>query len=36
VLEAAAPAGFFPMFTPDGGDVVSGCEDGYAPRTGMT
>ncbi|GAA1011499.1 DNA cytosine methyltransferase [Streptomyces thermogriseus] len=34
--EAAAAAGFFPVLTAEGGDAAPGCEDGYAPRTGMT
>ncbi|MGW3200110.1 hypothetical protein ACWDBD_37200 [Streptomyces sp. NPDC001118] len=36
VLEAAAAAGFHPVFTPEGGSVAPGCEDGYAPRLKMT
>ncbi|MEV6179931.1 hypothetical protein [Streptomyces sp. NPDC052015] len=36
VLEAAAAAGFCPVFTPEGADVTPGCEDGYAPRLKMT
>ncbi|MFF3256475.1 hypothetical protein ACFYWP_37090 [Actinacidiphila glaucinigra] len=36
IQEVAAAAGFFPVTTPEGGDVAPGCDDGYAPRTQMT